>query len=437
MKKKSIVRLLLLVTIGISLYSCVHDEVSLASDPSLYSKEYSSKSLWKEDEKYIENVKKVFDEYADKSYFAANAGQVAWNYALTAGEERSLEVPVIKNGKVNFILVAIREGDRVYFKRDVDENSRKFFDILVFKDRNSLLGTAKENTDHAQAKGCVTIEKTVTWTDTATGAVLQVDHFTTTHCTSGPYLPCEAIGMDQPCGNGGGGGMGGGGGGNGGGYPYPNDPGLQQFVDTCAKLKTQALTARFKEKVTDLDKDSIFNAKKEKGFASAYGPQTTYQQMQNTSDGNVQLPTGNKYFGYMHVHLNKEGVVKIFSPTDLATFLTSCVRNAKEKGNMTDAYAMVITSEGSYMLKYSGDGSYNIGPNQIANWNSWYKREYSELVANAAMTQTNVETIFAKFLEEKVNIEGLELYRTSTTAATAERLSLNPAKTGVAALKCP
>ncbi|OPG90436.1 hypothetical protein B2I21_35425, partial [Chryseobacterium mucoviscidosis] len=65
------------------LHSCVHDEIYSSSDPA--SAEYHSKSLWKEDEKYIKNVMKVFDEYADKSYFASNFGDVYWDYATTMG----------------------------------------------------------------------------------------------------------------------------------------------------------------------------------------------------------------------------------------------------------------------------------------------------------------------------------------------------------------
>ncbi|MBK1894717.1 hypothetical protein [Chryseobacterium paridis] len=145
MKKKFIFKLLLLVVLSISQYSCIHDEVSSSSDHT--SKEYTNKSLWKEDEKYINNVKKVFDEYADKDYFATNFGNVYWDYALTMGtfDESFLEVPVIKNNKVQFVLIVYREGDRVYFKRKEDEKSNEFFNVLVFKDRNQLTGKIVDN----------------------------------------------------------------------------------------------------------------------------------------------------------------------------------------------------------------------------------------------------------------------------------------------------
>ncbi|WES95880.1 hypothetical protein P2W68_13570 [Chryseobacterium arthrosphaerae] len=443
MTKTTILRLVLLAIVSTFLCSCIHDEtLSTNSEVTFTSKEYHSKSLWKEDEVYIKNVKKIFETYADQNYFKDKAGEVAWDYTLTTGEENLLEVPVIRNGKVNFILIVEREADRIYFRRDSDTRSRSFFEILVFKDRKTLSGTIRENLKNSQAKSnCVTIEKTVTWTDTQTGAVLQVDHFTEMHCTSsGPKLPCEAIDMNSSCGGGSGtsGSGGGTGGGGGGGYPYPGDPeSQQQFIDNCRTLKIQAINEDFKGKVAELNKSEIFNKAEETGYAAAYGPKTSYESLANTDNDNLKLPPGNKYFGYMHVHLNKEGVVKIFSPADIFTFLTSCVRNAKEKGTMEDAYAMVITSEGSYMLKYSGDGNYGIGPNTLASWQSWYDREYTNLFENSTMNQPNVEKLFAKFLKEKVKIEGLELFKTNTVAASAEKLTLGSHNNSVELIKCP
>ncbi|MGL6128448.1 hypothetical protein [Chryseobacterium artocarpi] len=436
MMKKTILWQLLLIIIMTSFFSCVHDETSSASEVSILSKEYISKSLWKEDEKYIKNVKKIFETYSDPNYVKIKHGEVAWNYATTVGNESFLEVPVINDGKVNFTLVVKREGDRIFFKIDPNENSKKFFNLLVFKDRKDLSGTLKSG--NAQSRNdCLIVEKTVTWTDTVTGEVLQVDHFTETRCTSpsGPYLECMDMSPDATCGSGSGGDSGGGGGGDG--YSYPGNNQNQQFFDNCGALKRQATNIDFREKVTELDKPSIFNKTQETGYAAAYGPKTNYESLANTSNDNLKLPPGNKYFGYMHVHLNKEGVVKIFSPADIFTFLTGCVRNAQEKGTMEDAYAMVVTSEGSYMLKYSGDGNYGVGPHTLLSWQSWYDREYTDLFENGTMNQPNVEKLFAKFLKEKVKIEGLELFKTNTITTSAEKLILGSDNNSLESIKCP
>ncbi|HBV13802.1 hypothetical protein [Chryseobacterium carnipullorum] len=435
MRKKIMLWLSMTIVLGFVLHSCVHDDVISSSDPPLiYSKEYTRKSLWKEDETYIKNVKKIFEEYADQNY-STHAGQVAWNYALTAGDERFLEAPVIKNGKVSFILAVIKEGDRVYFKRDTDENSRRFFEVLVFKDRNSLSGTSK-NVEASQAKGCVTVEKTVTWTDTLTGAVLQVDHFTEMHCSSGPKLPCEAIDIDVPCGGtgGSGGGSSSGGNGGGGGYPY-----VETYQNTpCNKMKVQNANQVFKDKVSELDKQEVFDKSKETGLAAAYGPQTSYEPLASTDNDNLKFPPGNKYFGYMHTHLDsKEGVVKIFSSADVATFLTSCVSNAKAKGTMTDAYGMVITSQGNYILKYSGNGNFAITVGQFESWKTWYDDAYNRLTQIELSNPAIVEKIFSQFLEEKVNVNGLEVYKADKTTGNTSRLQYNGKDNPVISIPCP
>ncbi|MCW3162804.1 hypothetical protein, partial [Chryseobacterium oryctis] len=129
MKKNLFLRLLLMSAFAFMLHSCVHDEITTSINPQ--SKEYHSKSLWKEDEKYIENVIKVFEKYGDENYFTANFGNIYWDYAITMGtKETFLEAPVIKNGKVNFILVVEKEGDRVFFRRKDNEESKKFFNAL-------------------------------------------------------------------------------------------------------------------------------------------------------------------------------------------------------------------------------------------------------------------------------------------------------------------
>ncbi|AKK72385.1 hypothetical protein OK18_06825 [Chryseobacterium gallinarum] len=436
MKKHLRLKMLLLAVISLFLYSCMHDETTAESEASYLTKEYTSKSLWKEDEKYIKNVKKIFEANADPEYFKNKHGEVAWNYALTTGEESLLEVPVIKNGKIYFTLVVKREGNRVYFKTDPNEKSKKFFEILMFKDRKNLSGSLKETSKDPQARSaCITITKTVTWTDTVTGEVLQIDHFTETRCSPvGPYLDCTDLSLNSSCGSGSGGDSGGGGGD---GYSYPGSSQDQQFFDNCGTLKRQAMNIDFKDKVIELDKPAIFNKNQETGYAAAYGPKTSYESLANTDNDNLKLPPGNKYFGYMHVHLNKEGVVKIFSPADIFTFLTGCVRNAEQKGTMEDAYAMVITSQGNYMLKYSGDGNYGVGPNTLASWNKWYTDKYERLTESDLSKPSLIEKIFVQFLEEKVKIEGLELFKTNTVAASAEKLTLGSDKNTVESIKCP
>ncbi|WP_288447772.1 hypothetical protein [uncultured Chryseobacterium sp.] len=207
----------------------------------------------------------------------------------------------------------------------------------------------------------------------------------------------------------------------------------------CGKIKTKFANARFKEKVEALDKPEIFAYDHEMGYAAGYPPantgitETQYPPMENSiGTHNVRLPEGSQFFGYMHTHNNESGdsaPIKIFSPADVITFLTSCVRNADDHGSIGDAYAMVITSQGNYILQYSGLADFNIGPNQINNWNTWYKREFQKLADEDKLTQPDIEKTFAKFLTESVKINGLEVYQVEKTTGKASKINTDGTKT--------
>ncbi|WP_294205656.1 hypothetical protein, partial [uncultured Chryseobacterium sp.] len=235
------------------------------------------------------------------------------------------------------------------------------------------------------------------------------------------------------------------GGSNGGGSADPNN---QQSEDPCQKMKAQNENQSFKEKVAALDKPEVLNYDHEMGYAAGYPPANTgvigiqYPPMENTiGSHSVSLPSGNQYFGFMHTHNNESdgGIpVKIFSPADLATFLTSCVANADAHGNIGDAFAMVVTSEGNYMLQYTGSSSgFGIGSNTIKFWKLWYEREIKAIQdEDGTINQNKVENLFLRFLKEKVKIDGIELYQIAKTTGQAQKLNLNNDNT-VVSIPCP
>lgn len=429
MKKNLLLRLCLMMSLVLALYSCVHDEVYSASDP-VSSEEYINKSLWKEDEKYIKNVKEVFEKYADKQYYNNTYGEVYWNYALTMGtfDETFLEVPIVKNGKIKDVLTVEKVGNKVYFRRKNDPNANRFFELLVFKKRDQLKGNMKN--EGLQSKSiCYTVEITWTWTNEVTGQVELVTTSSETHCSSGggpiltdPTAPGDCL--EENCTGGGGGG----------GYPYPE---TQTDPNPCNKMKEQNANQAFKDKVEELDDKKVFDKTEETGFAAAYGTHP-FEPLANAANDNLKFPPGNKYFGYIHTHLDsKDGAIKIFSPADVATFLTSCVRNAQANGTMTDAYGMVITSQGNYILKYSGDGNFGIGPNQQASWQTWYEKAYGQLSPSDLANPAIIEKLFARFLIEKVKVDGLEIYKSDKTTGNTKKLEYNTTNMAVQTTTCP
>lgn len=218
----------------------------------------------------------------------------------------------------------------------------------------------------------------------------------------------------------------------------------EEYLATpCDKIKAKFADIKFKEKVTAIDKPEVFADDSEMGYASGYpdastgATETQYVLMENNPNTHkVKLPDGNQYFAYMHSHTNDtatEITIKIFSPKDVSTFLTSCVRNAEDHGSIKDAYSMVITSEGNYMLQYSGTGDYSIGDNQIKNWENWYLTEFQKIQKeDGSFNQNDVEKLFSRFLKESVKIDGLEVYYVEKNTGKASKLTTNGTK-----IPCP
>jgi hypothetical protein len=424
---KKFISWLSFMAVFLSLYSCVHDELISSSDPA--SKEYHSKSLWKEDEIYIVNVKEIYEENEEK--IRKEHGTPLWEYAMTMDkfDESYLLVPVRKNGEIAEVLEVPRFGKKIYFKYTNEEERLSFFRKLFIDTPKKTLPTSLSN--NASKLICVTRTVSIWYPDS------ESNPNGSGHWGSSSYTTCYNLDIESfenPDD-----------GSDGGGYDYPpfGGGGPDNPLDTitipqnpCEKLKNQNQNQAFKDKVTLLDKDDIFKKTQETGYAAAYGS-VPYEQMLNSDNGNVKLPQGNKYYGYMHVHLNMDGVVKIFSPYDITTFLTSCVANAKLVGNMADAYAMVITSEGNYILKYSGDGNFAISSVQLESWETWYKKQYGELYENNKLTQPNVEKLFTQFLQEVVNINGLEVYQSDKTTGNASKLQYNGSNNPVQPIPCP
>ncbi|WP_312399985.1 hypothetical protein, partial [Chryseobacterium sp.] len=136
MTKNLISWLLLLATFSFMLHSCVHDEMSTSADPS--SKEYHSKSLWKEDEKYIKNVMQVYLE--NETRIRKVSGEPLWDYAMTMGyfDESFLMVPIKSSNKVVSVLSVQRIEGKIYFNYSDNKEYITFFQRYLFSTRKKV-----------------------------------------------------------------------------------------------------------------------------------------------------------------------------------------------------------------------------------------------------------------------------------------------------------
>ncbi|EQB90972.1 hypothetical protein C874_14775 [Elizabethkingia anophelis 502] len=115
---------------------CRTNDEAIKNERQIQGAEYSSKTLWNEDEKYIKNVIKIYDQYKETVIKSTQIkGEPFWDYAMTMGQfnESYLEVPVVNQEKVVQILRVIRKGSQVYFGSNSEEKaSLDFFQQLIF-----------------------------------------------------------------------------------------------------------------------------------------------------------------------------------------------------------------------------------------------------------------------------------------------------------------
>jgi len=425
--------LLVIVTL-LSMSSCVRDDLTAESQSEKNSKnmsaKFASRSFWKEDNIYINKVQQVFLKVANLEHVRTQYGELNWDYAMTFGNfnETYALVPIIKDNKVVLLMEAVRTGHKVFFYEKDNKDLIKFFNLAMYSNvtkYDEVIETKGDVLSKTPAFVCTTRWLTIGCFDNETDCVPYTTSVTNCEYQGGSGIPpktFDPIGMD------------GGGDGNNG-YEYPEIP---ELIEPCVKLRSKFTTdLKFKSKVVAIDKDEVFAYDHEMGFAAAYPPantnitETQYQPMENSVDThNVTLPDGDQYFGFIHSHNNlSQGghPVKIFSPADLATFLTSCVANADAHGSIDDAYAMVITSGGNYVLQFTGASSgLGIGPNTIKFWKAWYGREVKAIQnEDGSCDQGDVEKVFLRFLKEKVQIDGVELYKVDKITGKSSKLGLN------------
>lgn len=213
------------------------------------------------------------------------------------------------------------------------------------------------------------------------------------------------------------------GGGSGGGYPYPTDSGDDS---PCGKLKAQKNDTNFSAKI------EVLKTKTGNSFESGYrvgapvlgsgqvGAQ--YQELSN-KPGTQQLDFKifNTTYGIMHSHY--DGLVPIFSPGDINTFI-QLLQNAQANNiPLSDVFISVVTSQGIYQLRGDGINVANLSmytDDQISALDT----EYLKMIGNANISTTDLQKGFLNFMKKNMNIEGAKLYEIKDDG-TSKELKVN------------
>ncbi|WP_394675130.1 hypothetical protein [uncultured Chryseobacterium sp.] len=435
MTKKMISWLACMAVFLFTLYSCVHDEMSSSSQP--VSNEYTNLSLWKQDEKYIKNVMKIYA--GNEEEIRKSGGIPLWNYATTAEsfDESFVAVPIVSNGKVTSVLKVPRHGRKVYFYYTNNPQDIGFFQGLVFaRTKKAAIADASyaqsERTSCTRQSISIWIPNDESNPDPSSGS----GHWSTISYIKCVQLADNCIGVVNA--NGvceGGSGTGG--------YDYPGggDEGNneEEEKDPCDEIKTKLTNPEFKQKLQDLNNPANFALDHEEGFFEKNGQffpaasdACSYELKATT---NVQCITG-----VMHTHPNAdcEGNLKdkTPSPGDIAVFLNVIVPQAQScLGNMQDAYSITVTPWGNYMLKYNNNSPPTNTSFDMETLFKIFDRELQKLTDKDLYTSDNVEKTFMKFIEDYMNVAGLEVYK--VTESSSEKMEYNPATGTTTKTPCP
>ena len=431
MKRNLFLRLCLILTAMLSLYSCIHDEIYSSSDPS--STEYTNKSLWKQDEKYITNVMKVYAE--NEAEIKKVNGIPYWNYATTIDsfDESFVAVPILDNGKVTSVLKVPRHGKKIYFYYTHDESDLQFFQALVFATTKKA-GMADGST--AQTDGMVCTRQWISvWLPNNESNPDGSGEWSTISVIKCKQIKDECVGVVNEFG------ICEGGTGDDGGYTYPGEgggSGTEPEEETpCEKAKNTFTNTAIKSRY-DILKGKI-NAPSETGYgfkiAADGSIQTNPMNPDAMSVDGMNLSITPTTFGYNHAHLNKNNgrvSIKIFSPRDINTFLL-ILKNAIANGIPIDqVFGGVVSPDpdhvtNTYQIQYIGDGT-DLPPafteTQLENLKNWYTKQAQDIIQNTGepLSHSDLQELFLQTLT-KMNIHNTVLFKIEGNSTNPKKVN--------------
>lgn len=238
---------------------------------------------------------------------------------------------------------------------------------------------------------------------------------------TGPQIPNDEMGM-TPCGGG-----------------IPSLPNLPNPEDPCEKIKTKMNESEFKQKFQSLTNPANFALDHEVGFFEKNGE--LFPSASDPCDYELKATTNVQCItGIMHTHptTNCQGEQKdkTPSPGDIAIFLNIILPQAQScLGNMQDAYSLTITPWGNYMLKYNNSSLPSNTNFDMDNLFAIFNRQIQRLADDKRYTSENVEKTFTKFINDYMNVEGLEVYK--VTENSSVKLDYDPATGTTTKTPCP
>ncbi|WP_143885294.1 hypothetical protein [Chryseobacterium binzhouense] len=229
-------------------------------------------------------------------------------------------------------------------------------------------------------------------------------------------------------------------------FPLPDE--------ACENAKADLSDPFFKQQFINLNTPANYNSINEKGAFErtppvGSGSASSFVPMSNQAcTTHLTLPANkNGITGLFHIHNNincndnptfgTKVNVKAPSPKDLYEFFHIIIKQANlYKGSYSKGYFVTMTDWGSYMFKYNGTNwPSNVTGADFARWKNWYEREFQNLEYNQQMDSENVKRVFAQFLKEVVQVDGLDVFE--ITENSASKLDYDLATKKAISIPCP
>lgn len=211
-----------------------------------------------------------------------------------------------------------------------------------------------------------------------------------------------------------------------GGGNLPTQP-PSQLSSPCEKIKEQRNNSEFTNNIGRLKKNVGLDT--ETGYIQrtngAYEYKDNGKYVGNSRSLSLPNLSSNKdIFGYMHTHIddyNDEDIgIKIFSPSDVIYFL-GMLKNAEKEGrDIGDVYAIMVSSEGVYQIRFSESQIGNLKTSYSATETSSLQKDYIRYMRNFVDSNARLELGFLRFLKNKMNIQNVSLYKMNNNGSNTK-----------------
>jgi len=403
MKRKMISWLAFMAVFLFLLHSCVHDEIYSSSDPA--SREYHSKSVFKEDEKYIKNVMDIYFE--NEEAIKKTTGTPLWDYAMTMGtmDESFLIVPVADGKTVITCLQVPRNGNYVRFLYDNDREHIKFFQNYLLSEKREPV--KQEPYSSPTGKGLAECKVTaVSMWYPADEYGSNAGYWETNYIITCPPEETDGDGNESGPGDTT--------------YPYPGgggNPNPQNPKTPCEKTKSVLNKPNVQAGITTVKAQAL------QTLSNINAGETGFKEKKDGTTAPADINSSHKVVyndvtdGVGGYHNHTANGTHMFSPPDIADTLLGF---AAAQNNVSDAYFGMIAAEWCncppsnkqflhYVIQYTGaaadlgtGGNYNFTAAQMTQ----FENDYRKTVRNLKNTYINGNTYIQTSGE--LNEKGLE-----------------------------